>query len=509
MGKRGTEHHQDRYYGQQHHGQQRGRRGIATYEDSYETVEYEPAYPQSHYPSGYPGEYADQYSGQYPGVSGQQTGYHTAVRQTLAQARAEMATRYAETATYDPAQSGTHQGSRKHRAWHDGDLSGASDVSLPRIRVAPEPGGYAGPTNAPPAPRRGTRRSPQHPGAGMTGATQVVDAYPDAYPGGLTQDPYGETIAAQPSAKWQTMARQPATAAPVTREQRTVVIEHPWGEPFDADESGVREFSRELDALISMTTAQQRVVLPKAQPADKRAAKRFGVLATFGVRVGVAFLILLGIMSGITALTGHAPLPNLALPAFGSTEAGAIAQFGVDFNLLTRIQPLTQLKRADQYDNTAQFNAWGGAACSAAVLAETLTAYGVPHATIGHMIDELGGNISQQWGLVSYNGFAQVAAKHGLRADMYVDHPLTYAQMLYLTNTLHVPLIVNVRATSGYYHYLDGGHFLVMTGGDAQTVRLVDSSEYYIKSLPYNTFMGMYRNRSVAIVPQDFHYTLP
>src|SRR5262249_33901266 len=150
-------------------------------------------------------------------------------------------------------------------------------------------------------------------------------------------------------------------------------------------------------------------------------------------RAGLGFLILMGIMTGITALTGHPPIPVQAL-SFPLTLMGAgdgsNQHWTVDNALLSRVQPLTQLKRADQYDNTGQFNAWGGSACSAAVLAEILTAYGAQGATIGHMIDQLGGDISLQWGLVSYNGFSKVATKNGLRADIYLDHPLTYAQML-------------------------------------------------------------------------------
>jgi predicted double-glycine peptidase len=173
------------------------------------------------------------------------------------------------------------------------------------------------------------------------------------------------------------------------------------------------------------------------------------------------------------------------------------------------VQAFTQGKRIDLYNSQAQFNQWWGSACSAAVLAEILTAYGVPNATIGRMIDELGPDISTQWGLMTYDGFNKVAQKHGFRADVYVDRRLTYHQMQYLTNTLGLPVIVNVRATTGYYHYLSGGHFLVMTGGDLRSIRLVDSSLYYIKSLPLGTFNSMFRQRTVVIVPADYHYDLP
>jgi predicted double-glycine peptidase len=186
-------------------------------------------------------------------------------------------------------------------------------------------------------------------------------------------------------------------------------------------------------------------------------------------------------------------------------QANAINSKGV----ASRVQAFTQGKRVDLYDSVDQFNQWWGSACSAAVLAEILNAYGVPNATIGKMIDELGPDISTQWGLETYDGFNKVAQMHGFRADIYVDRHLTYHQMQYLTNTLGLPVIVNVRATTGYYHYLSGGHFLVMTGGDGNSIRLVDSSLYYIKSLPLGTFNWMFRQRTVVIVPVDYHYDLP
>lgn len=171
------------------------------------------------------------------------------------------------------------------------------------------------------------------------------------------------------------------------------------------------------------------------------------------------------------------------------------------------VQPETQLLRPDLYDNYAQFQNWGGAACSAAALSEVLTAYGVSHATIGHEIDELGSYISPNGGLLNRHGFAVVAAKHNLRADESTS--LTYNQLIYLTEKLGMPVIVNVRMTYGYYHFFDGGHFLTVVGGDAQGLRIVDSSEYYIHYLPKSVFYQMFTGYTAAIVPLDYQYTLP
>ena len=187
---------------------------------------------------------------------------------------------------------------------------------------------------------------------------------------------------------------------------------------------------------------------------------------------------------------------------FNAQAAGASSQ-----NIAALVQPLTQGKRVDQYDSVAQYNEYWGAACSAAVLAETLTAWGVKGATIGRMIDELGSYISPYGGLLSYAGFQQVAAKHGMRSDFREN--LSYKQMLYITNTLHLPLIVNVRISYGFYHFFSGGHFMVMTAGDSQGIRLVDSSLYYVKYMPLSVFNSMFTGRTVLLLPSDYELTLP
>src|SRR5262249_30180039 len=126
----------------------------------------------------------------------------------------------------------------------------------------------------------------------------------------------------------------------------------------------------------------------------------------------------LGVVTGY-AVAGEPPQPLM--------QFAAQADVGLSNTVAARVEPETQMRRADLYDTDDQFNQWGGAACSAAVLSEVLTAYGVRGATIGHMIDELGSYISSNAGLLNYDGFAKVAGLHGYRADIYLDDkPLTY-----------------------------------------------------------------------------------
>jgi hypothetical protein len=213
----------------------------------------------------------------------------------------------------------------------------------------------------------------------------------------------------------------------------------------------------------------------------------------------------LALIAMLLALT-HAPgqMGEQAQPLMNAHALVGLAPGG---SITSLIRPETQLLRPDLYDTDAQFQDWGGAACSAAALSEVLTAYGAPHATIGHEIDELGRYISPNGGLLDRHGFAVVAAKHNLRADE--STALTYNQIVYLTQELGMPVIVNVHISYGYYHFFDGGHFLTVVGGDAQGLKIVDSSEYYIHYLPKDVFYQMFTGYTAAIVPGDYQYSLP
>ena len=268
-----------------------------------------------------------------------------------------------------------------------------------------------------------------------------------------------------------------------------------------------------FDTIFIVPPASQQTVLGQG-PHYNRSSSRKGVTPIRVARSLVITLLLYYALSSSLQLAGLSglPLAPFLWAASSGAASGVAAAFPLrmDGRVASRVQPMTQMRRVDLYDSRAQFEQWRGAACSAASLAEILTAYGLPHMTIGRMIRELGPDISPQSGLLTYNALNKVVARYGLRADLYLDNnALTYKQMLYLTNTLGIPVVINMRATTGYYHFLSGGHILVMTGGDSKTIRLADSSLYYMKSLPLSTYNQMARPRNVVIVPKDYHYTLP
>lgn len=210
----------------------------------------------------------------------------------------------------------------------------------------------------------------------------------------------------------------------------------------------------------------------------------------------------------LTALVASGEPAEPLMSSFGTTT-GSTAAIAV----ASMVTPETQIERPDLYDSYTQFLNWKGAACSAAALSEILTAWGVQNANIGKVIDTMNSgsapNISPNLGLLRSTGFQYAADKFGYRADLGTNFSLTYGQILYLTNVLGVPVIINVRISWGYYHFFDGGHFLVVTGGDSQGVKIVDSSTYYIHYLQKDVLYSMFTGVTAVVVPKDFHYTVP
>jgi hypothetical protein len=253
-------------------------------------------------------------------------------------------------------------------------------------------------------------------------------------------------------------------------------------------------------SLPLVTTIKPRAVAPRRPRLNTETLVRQARSPWNVARVLLALIALVAAGWSATAKAGEPPQPLMA--GFSVTSDSHSVP-----TIASLVQPFTQFERTDLYDSEAQYWDWRDAACSAATSAEVLTAWGVKGATIGSLIDAIGPDISLDGGLLREEGFQRGAAHFGFRADIH--HDLTYNQILYLANQLGIPVIVNVRISYGYYHFFDTGHFLVVTGGDDQGVRIVDSSLYKIHYLPLDIFNAMFTHREFVLVPQDYKYTLP
>jgi len=172
-----------------------------------------------------------------------------------------------------------------------------------------------------------------------------------------------------------------------------------------------------------------------------------------------------------------------------------------------RVQPIIQAEVSAGYDSLAQHAAFWNADCAAAVLTEVLRAWGVNTLTLGHAIDVLAGHqpdpyLTPQAGLTSQAAFDWFARQYHFGALVQQGRSLTLAALLSMTRQ-GIPVIVGVRDTTGaYYPAFAVGHFLVVTGGDASHLQIIDSSLYRIQALSTTVFSALWTGETVVITPE-------
>ncbi len=168
-----------------------------------------------------------------------------------------------------------------------------------------------------------------------------------------------------------------------------------------------------------------------------------------------------------------------------------------------RVKAITQWDPNAGYDSQAQRDAYWNSACSAAVLTELLTAWGVPHITIGRMIDELGPDITPWGGLMTQSAWNRVAQMHNMHATVYMNRQLSYNDIVRMTVTQGIPVVLDIRDSYGrYYPALYGGHFLIVVGGSALGLNVVDSSLYHITFISTDQLDYLWeRGESIVILP--------
>lgn len=167
-------------------------------------------------------------------------------------------------------------------------------------------------------------------------------------------------------------------------------------------------------------------------------------------------------------------------------------------NLSTRVQRISQLDPA-QYNSSAEYNTWAYSACSTAVITELLDANGGNFRIHDVLVVEAArGDITPSLGLVSDAAFADTADQFGMQTSW--GHTLTYDQVISIANG-GTPVAVSFPPDR-----YAGGHLLIVVGGDADTVLVVDSSAHNYPSISRAQFMQWWGGFSAIVTPKG---TLP
>jgi Peptidase C39 family len=159
-------------------------------------------------------------------------------------------------------------------------------------------------------------------------------------------------------------------------------------------------------------------------------------------------------------------------------------------------QNLARLGQLDpaQYNSASDYSLWAYSACSTAAMTEVLNAYGHHYRIADVLQVEASLNeITPTLGLVEKVGVARTMAKFSFKTSW--GYNLSYDQVVATANRGE-PVIVGWPP-----ELYDGGHLVVVIGGNSQTIFIADSSRYNRHSLSRAQFMKWWAGFSAVATP--------
>jgi hypothetical protein len=167
-------------------------------------------------------------------------------------------------------------------------------------------------------------------------------------------------------------------------------------------------------------------------------------------------------------------------------------------NVLARINQLDP----QQYNSSQEYNTWWPSACSAASMTEIINAYNKYYHTG-----------QQQYRITDIlkveSGLNEITSDQGLLRSTGIDH--TVAQFNFQVQWLNKPSVDDlVRiANSGRPIIIDfpparwdGGHILVVRGGNTSSIYLADSSRLNMQVMARQTFLKYWAGWAAVVTPK-------
>jgi predicted double-glycine peptidase len=145
--------------------------------------------------------------------------------------------------------------------------------------------------------------------------------------------------------------------------------------------------------------------------------------------------------------------------------------------------------KASEYESPAQARTWGYSSCSAASLTAVLRAAG-KDVKVADVMREMPNGMTVALGLVSRPALVNAANSFGAKAT---DDVTTYDKLRAATEAGQ-PVLVDLRNRK-----FPEGHFVVVTGVDADGVRVADSSRYDLTHIPHGEFMSAWSGKGIRV----------
>ncbi len=165
--------------------------------------------------------------------------------------------------------------------------------------------------------------------------------------------------------------------------------------------------------------------------------------------------------------------------------------------LVNASEQLVRISQLDpnQYSSPSEYSTWAYSACSTASMTEVFNAYG-DHLRITDVlqVEARLGEITPSKGMLRPEGIANTAAQFGFKTTW--GNAWTLDQVIARANQGN-PVIVSFPPDR-----YDGGHLLVVTGGDSEMVYLADSSLWNRRWLTHAQFLQWWEGYAAVVTPK-------
>lgn len=219
----------------------------------------------------------------------------------------------------------------------------------------------------------------------------------------------------------------------------------------------------------------------------------------FRIFVSLTFLLLLlltlFVKSGLADGASHSL--GISLKLFGNPSLAYDMNTTSHLSAVNASQRLVRISQLDpnQYNSSDEFNTWAYSACSTASMTEVFDAYG-SHLRITDVlqVEARIGEITPSQGLLRPEGIQNTAAQFGFKTTW--SNSWTLDQIINIANQGN-PVIVSFPPDR-----YDGGHLLVVTGGNSDLVFLADSSLWNRHSLTRSQFLAWWEGFGAVVTPR-------
>lgn len=213
------------------------------------------------------------------------------------------------------------------------------------------------------------------------------------------------------------------------------------------------------------------------------------------------YIVVIGLVSifvlAVFALNAVFPRNAILVPTWFADSSAPTAQAASKlpqfYGASKALHRINQLDPA-QYNSTQDYDTWAYSTCSTAAMTEVFNAYGRHYRIADVLKVEAGiGAITPSLGLVNDSGIQRTAAQFGFNTSS--GYSLSLSKVIAIANSGE-PVIVDWPPSK-----YDGGHLVVVIGGNSTSVFLADSSIYNRTSLSQAQFLQWWGGFSAVVTP--------